>query len=407
MEFEILAIYFVIVTFIAVSLSKKQLIDSILIFFLPLNSLSFILYNGLNYPEYHVFTIIDIFIIVLYFKQNKYYIHISIVILLLYLSILIVNTNNYFMYSFGLFRGLLIPYLLYYSLKTMSVRISYILEKLFYSILIGFLVSFVMLLIRGYGGYEILTSNYLRAYGYTFTALGGVNPFAGLLLLILPFYFRVNKTIHIILIVLMIILTMTRGALLVGFLEIIALLVFSKYKISYKSIVTIIMISSVILLSDIFILSRLNIDYNNILYSISTQDNALARYFIWEQTISAMNELPQIYHIVGRGYSTFRDVVSVPGLYDGSVSTPHSVIISIYYNFGIIGIIIIIYYLIKIVYALYRHNEKLILVGIIAFFIYGLIVGVVLFPEYREYANIYSIGIVLIYLVINEKNKLK
>jgi len=410
---EVLSISYIAYTFAAILISvsfniifSRNILSIILLSYFSINAISSVFYNGLIIPETQFLTITDFLIIITFIAQNRFIykkFNWILFFIVVYLLLNIYKTENMYMYLMGILRGIIVSFFLFKLLQKSKISINEILDLLFTSISFGYVFSLIIVVFRGYSLYEALTSNWIRTVGYAFYALGGNNPFGAIALFLIPLFMWKKKIIQSSLLFLMLLSTMTRGAIILGIAEVSFLMFIMRYSYTKRILMAFTFIFMFYFLGDVFFFSRWEASRSNLVTSLQSQDSAVARFYIWDVTINYISESSLLEKVFGVGYCTYKNNVFVKGIYDGAVSSPHSLGLSILYNYGFFGFITSIMFFTSIVKRLISKKLIYVLTGFVLFVVYGFLVGTILLPEYRQSANFYSFVFVLLFFIIDRE----
>ncbi len=407
----ILIIYSFVMLLIALFLNvslKKNVIKIILLTIFSVNSVSFAFYSGFGkgtIPQVIFFSIGDFVLFIAYMiARTKFHPQKRILyILIVYLLLNIVKTTNYHMYLVGIIRGVVLMYMLYSLLIDSEILFKDILKYFFYSIVVGYFLSLLAVMLVGYNIVEAYTSPALRAAGVGFKALGGGNVIASIFVFLIPLYIANKFYKESLVLFFFLLTTMSRSGILLGVAGVLLSILLLKGKSTVKILYISIFVIIVLLFADSLILSRLDLSKGaDAISTFQNQDTALARYRIWDNTISFFSNLSWWNQITGAGYCTFKNNIFIAGLYDGRVSSPHSLGLSILYNYGYLGVLFFVIAVIYMFKQLLIAKLYFFLLSLLLFLLYGFLTGTVLLPEFGQNANFYILTIVLFFFVIHK-----
>jgi len=388
---------------------KKNIFIPIFLSFFTIDYLSYSFYSGFgpgHFPSVFFLTISDFMILIayLFIKNKKNTFSWEILIILLYLIVNIYKTNQLFMYIIGLIRGIIIPVYLYKLIKYYKVPLESILRYIFIGILSGFFFSLLALLFIGLNPFVASFNPLFRPY--LLRTLGATNIIAGFLVFLIPVYLFNNQILKGIILFVILFFTMTRGGIIIGFLEVIIFLFTSTKSYGKKIFFFMLITLAIYFLAEPLFFSRFTVSSHsgNVLSNISNQNNAQSRYYLWLLVLDFIKSQSINVQFWGHGFCTFRDSVYIPNLYNGHVSSPHNLFLSILFNYGYFGILVSIIWIVNISKRILKKKKYSLLIALVSFILYGTTVGTVLLPEYRQIANYYILVILLTYLFLNNRN---
>jgi hypothetical protein len=416
-RYIIFALSYIFINIIIIEILRDRFLKYILIFLYPAGYLTYIIYSGIHEPIVNFPTMSDLSILTFSMIYYKRYIKIIdkkliliLFILFLLFTINIAYTNNYLMYLNGIFRGLVIPLLFYSILKNSHITneeiLKYILISLFISVIISFIIQIV------YYQFSFLTVFDDLRIGriYILRAFKGRNIFAGVCLFLLPKYLALNNRKMLLCILFFLVFSFARAAWAILFVYALFSILFQnkiKYHRAY-SINIIIIFIIIFTLAPYFFLPLLSSSggSNSFLYNLLHQENFLARVEFWKTTLDYYSQSSTLNKLFGCGFATFADNVILYDLSDWHASSPHNLLMTIFYDFGIVGITIFIIS----VFLLYKRywNDKITVSCLTIFLLYTTFSGGVILPEFGQCLNYFALTMSIVFAtsdsVINKNN---
>lgn len=402
-RYLIFAIPFIFLNIIAIGILKEKFLKYILIFLYPAGYLTFVIYNGPDEPIVNLPTMTDLSIFIfsiIYWKKyirkvDKKLMIISLLLFFLF-TINFSYTDRPLMYLNGIFRGLAIPILFYFILKNDSIKNEEILKYIVISLFIGLILSLFMLIILFQATPIDVFNNPRTGRLYILRAFKGRNIVAGICLFLIPKYIALNNKKMLLFMLFLLIYSFARAAWITLFIFLLLSILFQQ-KIKYRGYIKNVIIISIILsiLAPYLFSPLLNEVSGSFLYNLLQQDNVLGRVEIWKDTLNYYSQGSILNKLFGCGFTTYADRVVLYSLSDWKASSPHNLLLTILYNFGIVGITIFIIS----VFLLYKRywNDKITISCLTIFLLYTTFSGGVILPEFGQCLNYFALTMSIVF----------